>query len=94
MLISTPCGGELRGENAQDNGFGRWLPGLETGDRAKKSRYVASSSHHLPIVRELILSRKFAFIQIPSDFVDTQSEKQIIGLATGVNLGIIAVKPM
>jgi len=68
--------------------------GLQEAIERGKVRHPAFSSHHMPEAKKLMLTEKFEVVQIPFNFVDTESEKEIIPLTRRMNLGFIAMKPM
>ncbi len=68
--------------------------GLQEAIKQGKVRHAASSSHHLPEAKELMLTEKFEVVQIPFNFVDKEAEKEVIPLARKLNMGFIAMKPM
>lgn len=67
--------------------------GLKEAVSSGKIRYTAFSSHNSRIAKKLMVSKKFHSVQIPFNFVDTQTE-ELVTLADKLNLGFIAMKPM
>jgi len=75
-------------------GPGGAYEGLQEAIERGKVRHAAFSSHHMPEAKKLMLTEKFEVVQIPFNFVDTESEKEIIPLTRRMNLGFIAMKPL
>ena len=68
--------------------------GLEEAVSSGKVRYFAFSSHNPKIAKKLMLTKKFQIVQIPFNFVDNEPEEELIPLASKLNMGFIAMKPM
>ena len=75
-------------------GPGGAYEGLQEAIERGEVRHAAFSSHHMPEAKKLMLTEKFEVVQIPFNFVDTESEKEIIPLTRRMNLGFIAMKPL
>ena len=75
-------------------GPGGALEGMEEGIRAGKVLFAAFSSHNLPVAAEMIRTGRFAAVQIPFNFVDTEASDEVIPLARQADMGVIAMKPL
>ena len=89
----------LHGVNSEEKmkqvmGPGGAYEGLQEVIELGEVRHAAFSSHHMPEAKKLMLTEKFEVVQIPFNFVDTESEKEIIPLTRRMNLGFIAMKPL
>ena len=70
------------------------LEGIEQGIGEGKVRFAAFSSHSLPIAAQMIRTGRFAAVQIPFNFLDTEALEEVIPLARQADMGIIAMKPL
>jgi predicted aldo/keto reductase-like oxidoreductase len=68
--------------------------GLAQAVREGKVRFPGFSSHSVKISLDLMRSGKFASIQLPFNFIDTEAEEEAIPLARELGMGFIAMKPM
>ena len=59
-----------------------------------KIRHVGLSGHKPPIVKKALFSFPFATIQIPCNFMETDSLAELIPLAKERHVGVIAMKPV
>jgi predicted aldo/keto reductase-like oxidoreductase len=75
-------------------GPGGAFEGMEEGIRASKVRFAAFSSHNLPVAADMIRTGRFAAVQIPFNFVDTEASEHVIPLAREADMGVIAMKPL
>ncbi len=83
-----------RGRMAAVLAPGGAFEGMEQGIRAGKIRFAAFSSHSLPVAAEMIRTDRFAAVQIPFNFVDTDALDDVIPLARQADMGVIAMKPL
>ena len=58
------------------------LEGMEEGIREGKIRFAAFSSHSFPVAAEMIRTGRFAAVQIPFNFVDTEALDEVIPLGS------------
>ncbi len=70
------------------------VEGMMEGVRAGKVRFLAFSSHSLPVAEEVIGTDRFDAVQIPFNFVDREAADRVIPLAAKADMGIIAMKPL
>ena len=70
------------------------MEGLEEAVRAGKVRFPAFSSHSLPMAVEVMKSEKFAAVQLPFNYIDSEAADEAIPLANKLDMGFIAMKPM
>jgi len=68
--------------------------GLEEAVKKGKVQYKAFSSHDPRIAEKIIKTGKFQVMQVPLNFIDTESEERLIPLAHRLNIGFIAMKPL
>lgn len=68
--------------------------GLAEAVRSGKVRFPAFSSHSVPMALDLMRSGRFAAVQLPINYIDTEAEKEAIPLARELDMGFIAMKPL
>jgi predicted aldo/keto reductase-like oxidoreductase len=68
--------------------------GMIDAVKAGKVRFPAFSSHNVSIALEIMKTEQFFAVQLPYNFIDTESEKEAIPLAGKLDMGFIAMKPM
>ena len=70
------------------------MEALEEAVKAGKVRFPAFSSHSLSVAIEVMKTEKFAAVQLPFNYVDTDAADEAIPLAKKLDMGFIAMKPM
>ncbi|MDR2575636.1 MAG: aldo/keto reductase [Treponema sp.] len=70
------------------------MEGLEEAVKAGKVRFPAFSSHSVSLAIDIMKSRKFAAVQLPFNYIDTEAAEKAIPLAKKLGMGFIAMKPM
>ena len=70
------------------------MEALEEAVKAGKVRFPAFSSHSLPMAVEIMKSEKFAAVQLPFNYIDSDAANEAIPLAKKLDMGFIAMKPM
>lgn len=70
------------------------LEGLEEAVKAGKVRFAGFSSHSVALSIEIMKSERFASVQLPFNYIDTEAEAEAIPLAKKLDIGFIAMKPM
>jgi uncharacterized protein len=70
------------------------MEGLEEAIKAGKVRFPAFSSHSISMAIEIMKSEKFAAVQLPFNYIDTEAAEKAIPLAKELDMGFIAMKPM
>jgi len=70
------------------------MEGLEEAVKAGKVRFPAFSSHSVSLAIEIMQSEKFAAVQLPFNYIDTEAAEKAIPLAKELDMGFIAMKPM
>jgi predicted aldo/keto reductase-like oxidoreductase len=75
-------------------GPGGAMEGLEEAVKAGKVRFPGFSSHSVSIAMEIMKAGKFASVQLPFNYIDTEAAEKAIPLAKELDMGFIAMKPM
>ncbi len=70
------------------------VAGLVTARKAGKIRHIGLSGHKPGIVKKALSAFPFATIQIPCNFMETDSLAELIPLAKKRHVGVIAMKPI
>ena len=70
------------------------MEALEEAVKAGKVRFPAFSSHNLPMAIEIMKSEKFAAVQLPINYINSEAADEAIPLAKKLDMGFIAMKPM
>jgi predicted aldo/keto reductase-like oxidoreductase len=70
------------------------MEGLEEAVKAGKVRFPGFSSHSISMAIEIMKSEKFAAVQLPFNYIDTEAANVAIPLAKKLDMGFIAMKPM
>jgi predicted aldo/keto reductase-like oxidoreductase len=75
-------------------GPGGAMEGMTEAVKAGKVRFPGFSSHSVPVAMEIMKSGKFASVQLPLNFIDTDALDKAVPLARQLDMGFIAMKPM
>jgi uncharacterized protein len=75
-------------------GPGGAMEGLEAAIKAGKVRFPGFSSHSIPTAIEIMKGGKFASVQLPFNYIDSEAADKAIPLAKELDMGFIAMKPM
>jgi uncharacterized protein len=70
------------------------MEGLDEAVKAGKVRFPAFTSHSISMAIEIMKSEKFAAVQLPFNYIDTEAANMAIPLAKKLDMGFIAMKPM
>jgi len=70
------------------------LAGMVKAREMGKIRHIGLSGHKPPMVKKALASFPFATIQIPCNFMETDSLAELIPLARERHVGVIAMKPI
>ena len=69
----------------------------EAAERAKgegKIRFIGFSSHNVDIAIKMCRTARFATVQIPFNFIETEAAEELFQVAREFDMGIIAMKPL
>jgi predicted aldo/keto reductase-like oxidoreductase len=80
-------------KNAVIEGPDGALEGIREGVKEGKIRFLAFSSHNIPLAMEIMKTGIYAAVQLPINYIDTVAEKAV-PLAKELDMGFIAMKPM
>ena len=70
------------------------MEALEEAVKAGKVRFPGFSSHPLSLGIEIMKSGKFATVQIPFNYINSEAANEAFPLAKKLDMGFLAMKPM
>jgi len=66
----------------------------EKAKREGKIRFISFSSHNVAIAIRMCRTGRFATVQIPFNFIETEPAEELFGVARELDMGVIAMKPL
>ncbi len=66
----------------------------EKAKREGKIRFISFSSHNVAIAIKMCRTGRFATVQIPFNFIETEPADELFQVARELDMGIIAMKPL
>ncbi len=70
------------------------LEGLHEARRRGKVVHIGVTGHDCKVLEKLMVTREFSSIEVPFNFVETGPLERLIPLASRLNIGVIAMKPL